>query len=160
MPPATGKGRKVCFSDRNIVLPKVPLVPSLVSRKDTDTTSSRIGEMLINSVTDWESTLIFMYLRYCGSEKSVCNFNWLTPRSNPKFTFYCNYTCTISATFTGYSISQVSEKTTMPWQSLTYKETRFFFMSTILTGAPRLVFLVLLVQQLSPLSFFPLKLPY
>ena len=42
----------MCFSDRNIVLPKVPLVPSLVSRKDTDTTSSRIGEMLINSVTD------------------------------------------------------------------------------------------------------------
>ena len=45
VPPATGKDRKVCFSDHNIVLPKVPLVPSLVSRKDTDATSSRIGEI-------------------------------------------------------------------------------------------------------------------
>ena len=42
MPPATA--RKVYFSDRNIVLPKVPLVPSLVSRRDTDAISSRIGE--------------------------------------------------------------------------------------------------------------------
>lgn len=50
MPQATGRGRKVYFSDRNIVLPKVPLVPSLVSRKDTDATSSRIGE--IYGVTD------------------------------------------------------------------------------------------------------------